>query len=554
MVATKHANPAGNVRGPLRAGEIGRLTEAVATPTLRARSDRCNTTNMHQDHRAASPLKQTLAVGVGVLVIYALFSWDFLVKPSPHFHFLDQAAGFLDGKLQTDTPRRWKGQRPRDDDRPGLQEAVDRHLAVGGWNDWASYRVLVLAGGEEVRGVFPYKNNKGPRRNEFWTVDGKMMVIDVTRDLATGCDPERPAAKCDRVEYKISFPPGPGLLLMPFVAVFGYNVNDVWFTLLFAAASPVLLLLWLRRLRAGGFIHHRNGELIWLVAMFALGTVALYCGIRGSVWFTALTLGVTMHFGYLLAAQGARRPVLAGAILGFGVATRTPLLFASVFFLFEALYEDGLWLGGDGMNGFKRALRKLLLFAAPMAAVGIALAWYNWARWQNPLEFGHFYLLEGTRAPTRDHGLFNFFFLNHNLSAALTNVPRISDQAPFVQVTRHGLGILACTPALLALIGGREPHDSDPVEPDMVRKRRVLGRNLAIGIFAVAFPALLYQNDGWQQFGYRFSLDFWPLLMGLFALRIGNVSRGVKVLIVIGIVVQAFGAVTFGRFEHFYYG
>ena len=219
----------------------------------------------------------------------------------------------------------------------------------------------------------------------------------------------------------------------------------------------------------------------------------------------------------------------------------------------EAIRPDGRWFGGDGKAGVLTAARKLALFSVPMAAVGIGLAWYNWARWQNPLEFGHFYLLEGTRAPTRDHGLFNFFFLNYNMPALFTNLPRIVDHAPYLQITRHGLGILACTPALLALFGGRPAHPSAPAEDPMGARRNALAKHLGIAIFCVAFPALLYQNDGWQQFGYRFSLDFWPMLIGVFALRIGRVSKGVKALIVLSIIVQAFGAVTFGRFEHFYY-
>jgi hypothetical protein len=516
---------------------------------------------MHQDssHERTRDWRLPLAVGAVVFVVYALTSWNFLLAPSPHFHFVDQAWNLMHGKFETDTPRRHRGQSPQPDDPPGLQEAVDRHLTNGGWNDWASYRVLKLHSGQEVRGVFPYKGDKGTRQHEFWTVDGTMMIIDPTRDAATGCDPGRPHARCDRVEYKISFPPGPALLMMPLVAAVGYRLHDVWFTLLFGALSPVLLLLWLRRLRTQGLVRHSDGDMLWLVGMFAFSTVAWYCSIRGSVWFTALTIGTTAHLGYLLFAQGARRPILAGLICGFGVATRTPILFASVFFLLEALHEDGHWLGGRGRDGFKTALRKLLLFAAPMALIGIGLAWFNWIRWQNPLEFGHFYLLEGTRAPTRDHGLFNFFFLNHNLSAAFTNLPRLSDQAPFFQITRHGLGIFACTPALLALMTRRPDHAlacdaGNGRDEDVLRRRRVLARNLALGVFCVGFPALLYQNDGWQQFGYRFSMDFWPLLIGLFALKVGRLTRSVKALIMLGVFIQLFGAITFGRYEMFYYG
>ena len=504
-------------------------------------------------HRAR-PWRTLLLIGATVSAVYGLTAWDRLLQPTAQFHFVDLASSFLHGRLDTDTPRRHARSRSLPEDPSGLQEAVNRAVGGGsGWNDWASYRVLTLNGGQEVRGVFPFKDKPGPRQTEFWTVDGKMMFIDVDRDLATGCDKNNLRARCDRVIYQVSFPPFPALVLLPAVVIWGYNVNDVLFTLLFGALSALLLWWWLERLAQGGLIHHSPGDRLWLVAMLAFGTVLWYCATRGEVWFTALTMGVALHLAFLLAAQGARHPLLAGLLLGAGVATRTPLLFAAIFLPLEALFPDGRWLGGRGRVGLRHAAGRIALFCLPMAAVGLALAWYNWARWQNPLEFGHFYLLEGTRAPTREFGLFNFHFLNHNLGAALTNLPRLSDRQPWIQITRHGLGILACTPALFALMGGSRDHPTAPELDEQSVRRRALTRHLAIAVAAIAAPALLYQNDGWQQFGYRFALDFWPALIGVFALRVGHLDRRLKALILIGIIIQLFGAITFGRFETFYY-
>jgi len=358
------------------------------------------------------------------------------------------------------------------------------------------------------------------------------------------------------VVYQVSFPPFPAVMLMPMAAVLGYHINDVIVTLLFGALSALLLLIWLGRLAKRGLIHHGSGDRIWLVTLFCFGTVLWYSATRGEVWFTALTMGVAMHLAFLISAQGARHPLWAGLILGLGVATRTPLLFAAIFLPLEALFPEGRWLGGRGASGLRHAAGRIALFCIPMAMIGLGLAWYNWARWQNPLEFGHFYLLEGTRAPTRDFGLFNFHFLNQNLSAALTNLPRLSDHPPFVQVTRHGLGLLACTPALFALFGAARRHPSapEPAADGRNQERRALVRHLAIAIAAIAAPALLYQNDGWQQFGYRFALDFWPALIGLFALRVGHLNPKIKALILLCMAIQLFGAITFGRFEQFYYG
>lgn len=507
-----------------------------------------------------TPLRRRLLlVGLVAAAVYGISAGKMLLQPSPHFHFVDMAWNLLHGRLDTDTPRRWARQPVKPDDPPGYQEAIDRHLLGRdgknlGWNDWASYRVLTLKGGQVVRGVFPWKDQPGPRAKEFKTLDGQLMVIDVEKELKLGCHADRPQERCDEVVHQVSFPPLPALIMMPLVAVFGYHVNDVWVTLLFAVASAMLFAAWLERAARSGLIATASADRLWMTALMAFGTVAWFSSIRGQVWFTALVMGLTLHLLYLWWGEGARRPFLAGLAFGLGVATRTPILFAGVFLPMEALFPEGqaAWRGPPG--ALRAALVKIAWFALPAALIGLGLAWFNLVRWGNPLEFGHLYLLEGTRAPTREHGLFNTVFLNNNLAAALTNMPRFLTHAPYVLVTRHGLGLLASTPALFALFGAaRLPATVDPAGDPQAARRRGLQRSLVVTLAAVAIPGLVYQNDGWQQFAYRFSMDFLPPLLGLLALRLQHLSRGWKIAIAVAVVVQCFGAVTFGRMEQFYY-
>lgn len=499
--------------------------------------------------------RAALLAGLLALVVYAAVSGKMLLKPSPHFHFVDMAWSLLHGRLDTDTPRRAAGVPAKPNDPPGYQAAIDRAIIGpdgkhGGWNDWASYRVLTLKGGQEVRGVFPWKDTDGPRKHEFWTLSGERMIIDVSKDLKVGCGGQA-WKRCDDVIYQVSFPPFPAVVMAPLVAVFGYATNDVLVTLLFAALSVALWHALLRRLRDDGWLASTDRDLWWHTVFLAFGSVAFYCSIRGAVWFTALVIGLTLNLAHFWFAIGARRPFLAGLFLGLGVATRTPLLFAIVFLPLEALFPGGRWLGGDGKAGFVRACKQIVWFGVPLAAVGAVLAWHNYVRWGNPTEFGHFYLLEGTRAPTREHGLFNTVFLNNNLAASLTNMPRVLLDYPYVLVTRHGLGLLASMPALLAMVGQR------PLPPAVTEHEapahRGLQRNLIATVLAVAIPGWLYQNDGWQQFSYRFAIDFLPPLLLLFALRLPHLSRTLRFWIVVGCIVQLFGAITFGRLEQFYY-
>jgi hypothetical protein len=64
---------------------------------------------------------------------------------------------------------------------------------------------------------------------------------------------------------------------------------------------------------------------------------------------------------------------------------------------------------------------------------------------------------------------------------------------------------------------------------------------------------LLNQNDGWVQYGYRFSNDFSFALIMLLAIGGRPLTRTWKALILVGVGVNLFGALTFGRFWQYYF-
>lgn len=483
-----------------------------------------------------------LAVG---FVGLALPAWERLLQPSPHFHFVDLAESFMAGRLDTDTPRQRRGTRQKPEDPAGYRAAVDRHLTDGsgkaiGPNDWASYRILKLKGGEEVRGVFPWKDENGSRKTHFRTLSGDHMVIDLERDVAKGCDNVK-WKRCDKTKYYVSFPPFPAIAVMPFAALVHYDFNDVIFTVFLGALNLMLLFLLLETLRKRGWSQRSRRENVFLALLFTFGTVHYFSAVRGEVWFTALIMGVTLNIAFIWAALDARRPLIAGIFLALGMATRTPIAFCFVFFALQLLFPGGRW--SNAPLGEK--VKKGLLFALPILTVGGLLLWYNYARFGNPLEFGHKYLLEGTRASIRDHGLFSTWFLNHNLSCALVNLPRLTLQPPFFQITRHGLSLLFTTPFFLYLLW---PHRQGWTQRDRFRHLA-----LWLTVLAAAIPLVLYQNSGWAQFGYRFALDFMPYLFVLLAMSRRPLSRTAYVVMGFSVLVNLFGAVAFGRMGMFFY-
>lgn len=468
-----------------------------------------------------------------VAAVYSLCAWDRLLAPSAQFHFVDLAASFLHGRLDTDTPRE-RSQNARDDDPPGYREALARTEKAGGWNDWAFVRRLTLEGGEVVRGRFPWEGTDSERKHLFHTDDNRELKIVVPDDLARTCG-ERGRSLCDEREYYISFPPFPALALLPVVAVLGYDTNDVLITVLVGGLNAVLMFWFLQLLVIRGHSTRSARDNVWLTIAFALGTVTFFSSVRGEVWFTALVFGVALNIGFMMAALDLRHPIVAGLLLGCGFATRTPVLFCGAFFAWQLLFKDSRW----DLGRWREILKVGVQFAAPLGAVLIALAWYNQARFGDPGEFGHAYLQGSAYDRVRDHGMFSFTYLNRNLLSAILAFPRLSTSAPYIMVSNHGLGLLFTTPLFLFLLWPKH--------------RPALRWALWAAVAAAAIPGLFYQNTGWVQFGFRFAMDYMPYLFALIAIGGRPIGRTAIALILFGIAVNLFGAITFGRYGAFYY-
>jgi hypothetical protein len=344
----------------------------------------------------------------------------------------------------------------------------------------------------------------------------------------------------ERGRWYVSFPPLPAVLMLPFVALEGLSFNDVAFTVPFAALNVALFYRLLRRIQEveGG----TRSE--WDHAMFALvfgfGTLAWSCSIRGEVWFTAEVVGVTFTLLYLQAALRASHPVLAGAALACGSLCRTPIAFSGIFFVLEAIASgrriDRAHLRTAVADRHRRKdlVRRLALFAGTIAILAAPMMWMNQVRFGNPFEFGHSHLYANrVNADIRAHGLFSFHYLARNLRSAFLLLPKIDLQPFGLDYDPNGMSLFVTTPLFALLFFPRE--------------RPRLWRPLWITAAAVAIPGFFYQNNGWQQFGFRFSLDYTPHLLVLLALT-GRALDGLFwLLAAIGVAVNAWGAAVFNR-------
>ncbi|MCX5744677.1 MAG: hypothetical protein NT062_19490 [Proteobacteria bacterium] len=425
------------------------------------------------------------------LLAYGAVASDRLGHQSGAPHFVFQADAWLHGHASIEPPY------PND--------------------DWAQIETVALRDGSERRG------RRMVTRPMFKTLTGdEVPLAQIARSLGR--------------ETHVSFPAFPAVIMLPSALVGGRAANDVIPTVLVAALILPLTLLALRRLAAAKLSQRGIVDDLWLVAALGFGSVMFFAAVQGKVWFTAHVVGVVLALLYAWGSVEAAHPIVAGLALGAAAMTRTPMAFMFPLFVLEA------WRMAAGD---KRAwIRRLIPFALPVVAIAALGMIYNLVRFGSPTEFGHAYLALGTGQPVRQQymieqwGLFDLHYLARNLVVAFGLLPELLPKAPWLQVSGHGLAIWVTSPFLLALLVW-------PREPSPIR------RALWITVATVALPSLMYMNTGWLQFGYRFSLDYTVFLVLLLALT-PRLHVGAKVAIVVGVVVNLAGAITFDRMWPYY--
>jgi hypothetical protein len=377
----------------------------------------------------------------------------------------------------------------------------------------------------------------------------------------------------------ISFPPFPAVLMLPFVALAGGpdDFRDGQFVCWLAGVGPAVLFLVLEKLRRTARSKRTEIEDAALAILFAFGTVYFFTAVQGTVWFTAHVVGVAVLSLYLLFALDAEHPLLAGTMLGCAFATRPTMALAAALFALEAI-RVAAHGGVPGRGSFaERALetwerldtmallRRWAIFAAPILAILGLMSWLNWLRFHRfDPTVGHEYLTVAWAGRIQKWGLFDYHYLAKNLGIMLTELPWLPPRgshvsfllpklgdlaerarpsvAPF-QINEHGLALWFTTPFYLWLL--------------VPRRRGWLHDVTLVALLGPLAMNLLYQNSGWQQFGYRFSNDYAPMLFVLLAVGARPMKRAFACAAVWAVAWNLFGAVTFSRglpaFDRYYF-
>ena len=318
-------------------------------------------------------------------------------------------------------------------------------------------------------------------------------------------------ASFDGKQYVV-FPPGPAVLAMPFVALFG--VNFAGFVALTTALTAGTLFVWWRIFTV---LRVERQTAIWLLLALGLGTPLYYVTIRGDgVWFMAQAAAFLAMTLAIWAVLEKRSLFLAGAFVGFAFLSRQMTVLVLPFLFVLALPP------GQRLFSFSRinVATALKLGAPVLAAIAIYMV-YNYARFGGVLDTGYDYIATPESEQTfishrtLDIGLFSGEYFLSNIFYFLFQGFHVDFVGPYLtelgDLDRLGSSLLAASPFVLLAV--------------FVPWRRpiVIG---ALCALAMIVPMLVYHSNGFTQFnGQRYVLDWAPILFFALALTI---KRGLR--------------------------
>lgn len=315
-------------------------------------------------------------------------------------------------------------------------------------------------------------------------------------------------------EYFLPFPPVPALVLVPEVALFGPDVADTAGMCALVGAVNVFFVYALL-----SYFELKERAMAVLLIAFFLGSEYFYVAATGGIHQWTEILVVTFMLAALNLALRGRAPWVAGVLFGLAVGCRPSVLLAAP--AFAVLY----WRSGG--------LRALVPLAIGAGSIGLYLAWYNWARFGSPTEFGYDLITGPNGEKVLDEawytkGIESPFYLARGLYTMFLRSFDFNESFPWFQPTWAGSSVLLTMPFLVYL--GRAVWKSPLIFVGW------------LGLLPLVMD-LMHGNPGYAQFGYRFILDGMPFIWMLLAMVVARngLTRGFVAAVGVGIFVNAYG-------------
>lgn len=316
------------------------------------------------------------------------------------------------------------------------------------------------------------------------------------------------------------FGPMPSVLLMPFVFIWGKNFPQITISIISLVVIYLAAFLLCRKFKFSKI------DCFWLANFFVFGTVLYFVGLVNISAYVVQAVGTAFFMLSLLEYFTKRRWWLIGILIGAAGGSRITLFGAAIFFIFQIF-----------KNRRKINLASsLLLLTVPIIVSLSMLGIYNFRRFHSFFDTGY---TRNVSVLDKDYnnnqlGWFSPVHIPANLYVMFLMPPdsikadssQFVLEFPFLKANGWGMAIWFTSPLFIYLV---------------LIKREAFTMGAVICAGMILIPSLLYFGIGASQYGYRYSLDFLPLL---FLILLSAFKKGLpdfaKLLITAGIIFNCF--------------
>lgn len=313
--------------------------------------------------------------------------------------------------------------------------------------------------------------------------------------------------------------PLPAVILMPFVLVFkGLNLFFYQGYLQIFLNIGVYFLVYKISKKFG----YNSTDSLFFAFAFSFASAFMGVSFWPTGWFFAQVVATFFVFFALNEYFTKGRLWIIGILFGLVFLTRITAAFGLFFIIWNIVFNKNLRLG--------KKIRSFLTVIISITPFVLLFGIYNYSRFGNFFDQG--YMLQsiaGNLSVAKDNGLFSLVHIPGNIYYFLVAgpIPIFGDTSshvltfPFLKADPWGLGLIFTSPYLIYLL--------------FLSYKDKFSMRIILTILTIAIPVFSYYGIGWYQFGYRYSLDFLPLIFILFMrnyrLKYGNLSLGLKLAI-----------------------
>lgn len=334
---------------------------------------------------------------------------------------------------------------------------------------------------------------------------------------------------CGPVRWCVVYPPLPAILAMPLAAALPSALAQVLVSRIAGGVSAGILYLAVRAFGAP------RAVAITGALLSTFGTTLFFSSVDGRSWYAAHAVAMPLLSAAFLFAARGERAWLVGAAVGLAALARLPVAAAAPALALLLARRAGIT--------YPRALGGVVLGGVPFA---LAYLGYDLLQWGSIFNLGYVQLTQGDVFFSR--GLFSPFYLPRHVDAIFLEPPDIVPGTPFFLRPRGiGMSLFLTTPAFLWIFAGLRSV-----------RRDAGAAAVALAALLALVPDIFHGTVGFQQFGYRFSIDAQPFLVTL--ALIGSARSGTTwrtrpswvfiAVVIVSILINLYATIAITRFDY----